>query len=145
MAEELVHIDLGADELAFLDAALSEWGGPARPDDAMAAALGFDGAAGVPERARALRDRLRERPALSREDWRTVLLSSEIVFASDVVGSGLEWPTTTGHPDGWSIAVLRQLQATVGRALHGRAADGGPLDPSGTQVPGDPRDPTVDG
>jgi hypothetical protein len=43
------------------------------------------------------------------------LLAAESVFASDVVGSGLDWPTTTGIPDAESIAILRGLQRKLPR------------------------------
>ncbi len=44
-----------------------------------------------------------------------MLLAVEIVFASDVVGSGLDWATTSGIPDEESIAILRRLQRKLPR------------------------------
>jgi hypothetical protein len=38
------------------------------------------------------------------------LVATEIVFASDVFGAGVEWSTVTGSTDAETIAVLRQLQ-----------------------------------
>lgn len=47
---------------------------------------------------------------MSRTDWTRALLASEIVFASDVVGAGVEWPTVTGWSDVETIELLRELQ-----------------------------------
>jgi hypothetical protein len=47
---------------------------------------------------------------LSRADWRRALLATEIVFASDVVGSGLDWSITTGLADEDTIGLLRAMQ-----------------------------------
>jgi hypothetical protein len=54
---------------------------------------------------------------LSRQDWRRVLLLAEVVFASDVVGSGVEWETTTGLSDEGTIHVLRGIQRKLVRAM----------------------------
>ena len=47
---------------------------------------------------------------LSRWDWSRTLLATEIVFASNVMGSGTDWTDTTGLDDARSIQVLRDLQ-----------------------------------
>jgi hypothetical protein len=52
---------------------------------------------------------------LSRDDWRRVLLATEVVFASDVFGSGLDWSTTTGFSDADSISLLRSIQRKMPR------------------------------
>ena len=89
---------------------LVEWGGPAYCTDALAVAMGFDNVADLAvQRDRLLRS-LDAGAALSRWDWTRTLLATEIVFASDVVGSGFEWPTTTGLSDASSLEVLRGLQ-----------------------------------
>jgi hypothetical protein len=36
---------------------------------------------------------------MTSDDWRRVLLSVEIVLASDVVGSGVDWRITAGKID----------------------------------------------
>jgi hypothetical protein len=110
-----IEVDLDEEELRFLRAALLDWGGPARPTDEIASALGFESAADISDGTWALWKRIQERPALSVEEWRRVLLAAEIVFASDVVGSGLDWATTSGIPDGESIAILRRLQRKLPR------------------------------
>jgi hypothetical protein len=52
---------------------------------------------------------------LTPADWRRVLLATEVVFASDVVGSGLDWSITTGLPDAETIGLLRQIQRKMPR------------------------------
>ena len=47
---------------------------------------------------------------LSPIDARRVLLATEIVFASDVIGAGVEWETVTGLSDVDTIRLLRGLQ-----------------------------------
>ena len=99
----------------MLRAALLEWIGPAKPTEQLANAMGFQGLAGLSRDVMALREALQEGAPLSREDWQRILLATEIVFASDVVGSGLDWPISTGVPDAEAIAVLRALQRKMPR------------------------------
>lgn len=42
--------------------------------------------------------------------WARTLLAVEIVFVSDLAGSGVEWPTTTGISDESTIRALRSIQ-----------------------------------
>ncbi|WP_377273649.1 hypothetical protein [Peterkaempfera sp. SMS 1(5)a] len=43
-------------------------------------------------------------------DWARALLATEIVFVSDLAGSGVEWSTTTGLTDEATIRTLRSIQ-----------------------------------
>lgn len=63
----------------------------------------------------ALWRRIEANEVLSSQDWRRVLLAAETIFTSDVFGSGLEWPITSGIPDAESIAILRGLQPKLPR------------------------------
>lgn len=112
---DLVFVDLSAEERSMLRSALLEWIGPAKPTEQLALAMGFQGLAGLSRDVMTLREALKEGAPLSREDWRRVLLATEIVFASDVVGSGLDWSITTGAPDAEAIAMLRALQRKLPR------------------------------
>jgi hypothetical protein len=69
-------------------------------------------------KGRELREALRRGEHLTREDWRRTLLATEIVFASDVVGAGMDWSITTGLSDEETIKVLRTIQRKIGRALR---------------------------
>jgi len=66
---------------------------------------------------RDLREAVRQGEHLTREDWRRTLLATEIVFASDVVGAGMDWSITTGLSDEETIRVLRTIQRKISRAL----------------------------
>lgn len=102
-------------ERKFLRAALLDWGGPARPTDAIAVALGFSSANDISAEAWELWKRIDAGEALEAQNWRRVLLAAEVIFASDVVGSGIDWSTTSGISDVESIEVLRGPQRKLPR------------------------------
>ncbi|MFL6061803.1 MAG: hypothetical protein ACJ72E_11270 [Marmoricola sp.] len=108
-------VEFDQDELRLLRAGLLEWGGPASPTDALARALGFSGSKTMSGETRDLWSRIERGDQLEAGEWRRVLLAVEIVFASDVVGSGIDWSITTGIPDVEAIAVLRRLQRKLPR------------------------------
>jgi hypothetical protein len=94
----------------------SEWGGPAACTDAMARAMGFGSVRDLFDESERLLAALRTRRPLSRWDWTRTLLATEIVFASDVVGSGVEWTITTGLDDVRTLQALRELQRKLVKA-----------------------------
>lgn len=51
-------------------------------------------------------------------DWARTILATEIVFASDLVGSGGDWSITTGYSDAETLTSLREIQRKVPRAVH---------------------------
>jgi hypothetical protein len=112
----LVDIELTSDERHLLRSGLLEWGGPASATDELARPMGF---LGKDDLLRGDGDRLRQAidrgEPLTRHDWRRTLLATEIVFASDVVGSGWDWSITTGLADDLSIKLLRAVQRKVVR------------------------------
>ena len=110
VTDEMMTVNLTSDERAFVKAALLEWGGPARPTDEMAVALGSSDASSLSADTWGLWKMLEDGDALPAAAWRQVLLAVEVVFASDVVGSGLDWHITTGFSDAESIRILRGLQ-----------------------------------
>jgi hypothetical protein len=113
--QRLVRVDLDDREREFLRAALLDWGGPARPTQEFAVAMGFADVEQLSNDARSLWRRIDRESALSVGDWRRVLLAAEVVFVSDVVGSGLDWRFTSGFSDEESIAILRGLQRKMPR------------------------------
>ena len=113
--ETRVPVLLDDMERRFLRAALLDWGGPADPTDALAMAMGFTSADSLSRETWALWERIEAGEALATDDWKRVLLAAEIVFASDVVGSGLDWQITSGISDEESIALLRALQRKLPR------------------------------
>jgi len=86
--------------------------------------MGFSGLDDLYATGRRLQQAIEQRMPLTRLDWLRALLATEIVFASDVVGSGHDWMFTTGISDADTIARLRGLQVTLGRETSGLIGHG---------------------
>jgi hypothetical protein len=113
--EEPVTVELDADEKRLLMCALADCGGPAHLSEAMAVALGFGSLADLQGQTGYLYEQVRSRAALTPLYWRRLLGLAEIVFASDLFGSGLDWSITSGMSDEKAIKALRSLQRKLGR------------------------------
>ncbi|MEW2427841.1 hypothetical protein AB0877_07500 [Micromonospora sp. NPDC047644] len=125
-ASDVVAVDLTADERLLLSRGLGEWGGPASATDDFARAMGFDSKEDLWRgEGRSLREALDSGGSLTRSQWRKALLALEIVFASDVIGSGRDWSITTGISDEETIKLLRVVQRKLGRVIWSTA--GGPV------------------
>ena len=108
--DEVVDVALTDEERLLLERGLVEWGGPARCTEAMAIAIGFDSVADLLEEGYRIADDLSKGKPLTRTDWTRALLATEVVFASNVLGSGHDWEATTGLDDASTIRVLRDVQ-----------------------------------
>jgi hypothetical protein len=108
---------LTEDEIELLRRALLEWGGPARCSDQLAIGMGFADAQDLFGQCRRLRGALGEDLPLAPVDWARILLAVEIVFVSDLAGSGFEWSTTTGLGDEPTIRMLRSIQRNLTRVV----------------------------
>ncbi|PXX61569.1 hypothetical protein DFR70_108127 [Nocardia tenerifensis] len=108
--EEPVAVDLSDIERKVLAYGVGSWGGPARCSEALAVAMGFRDAQDVGKHGRRLESALIAGEALTAMDWRRVLVSTEIFFASDVLGCGREWSIVRGISDEETLRVLRGLQ-----------------------------------
>ncbi|MGN6330335.1 MAG: GNAT family N-acetyltransferase [Motilibacteraceae bacterium] len=133
-AEEL-DLPLSRDERAVLRAGLVEWGGPARCTEELALAMGFASVADLHQTGAVLAEAIRAGRPLSPRDWSRALLATEIVFASDLVGSGVEWATTTGLGDEETLRQLRSLQRKI-LAVAGRDGLLPASDPEVAAAPG---------
>ncbi|MEU9782782.1 hypothetical protein AB0H92_17790 [Streptomyces phaeochromogenes] len=109
---------LTVDEVAWLRRALLEWGGPARCGDELAFGMGFEGGQDLLDQCGRLRAALGNDIPIAPVDWARVLLATEIVFVSDLAGSGYEWSTTTGFSDESSIRILRAIQLKLARVVR---------------------------
>lgn len=109
----LVHFGLDERERSFLARGVVEWGGPARCTDELAVAMGFEDVRDLFVTGGRIHDDLRAGRPLSRTDWTRALAATEIVFASDVFGSPVDWPYTSGFDDATSLAILRSLQRKI--------------------------------
>ncbi len=90
----------------------------------MAIALGFESVQDIFAQTDRLRDALKTGAALTYIDWSRVVLATEVVFASAVMGSGHDWSVTTGISDADTIVLLRQVQRKVTRAAGRRLGHG---------------------
>lgn len=117
--DEPIAIDLTDEQRQVLIQGLRQWGGPAHTTDALSRALGWGGVTDQREQSRRLCESLAEGQPLPARDWTRILLTTEVAFASDVVGAGTEWQTVTGLEDVATLLVLRELQT----ALPVRASD----------------------
>ena len=128
-ADDLVAVELLPDEIRLLSSGLSEWGGPAQCTDELAVAMGFLDVHNLFQEAGRLRAALKEGAALTRRDWARILAATEIVFASDIFGAGVDWETTTGMSDEETIRLLRKVQRKLSLHVHGPAAQLGKRNP----------------
>jgi hypothetical protein len=114
-----IPVDLTPNERYVLARGLAEWGGPASPTEELARAMGYRSSEDLWQgKGRELCEALRRGDQLTREDWLRTLLATEIVFASDVVGAGMDWSITTGLSDEETIKVLRSIQRKISHALR---------------------------
>lgn len=104
-------------EVRLLRRALGEWGGPARCSDQLAFGMGFADARDLLDQCDVLRDAMGNDVPLKPVDWARILLAAEIVFVSDLAGSGVEWRTTTGLSDEATLKVLRTIQRKLVRTV----------------------------
>ena len=102
--------DLDDTERRLLRWGIIEWGGPARCTDEMAVAMGFRSIQDLFDSGRRLAGSIEAGAPLTALDWLRVLLATEIVFASNTIGSGLDWSITSGMSDEESLAALRSVQ-----------------------------------
>ena len=117
---DILSPDLDDTERRLLRWGLVEWGGPAMCTDEMAIAMGFSSVQDLFDSTDRLAAAIGSRSPLPAVDWLRVLLATEIVFASDTIGSGLDWSITSGLSDVESLAALRSVQhklAGVGSLL----------------------------
>lgn len=129
----MISVDLDRSERRLLRWGLIEWGGPAKCTEEMAVALGFRSVDDLFEQSDRLIAAIVAEEPLSRLDWLRVLLATEVVFASNVIGSGRDWVATTGLSDAESLVTLRGIQGKLGasRRLIGHGF--------GTREPRSPR------
>lgn len=120
--DDVVVVDLSYAERSLLARGLAEWDGPGHCTDEMARAMGFAGVADLHVEGQRLEDALEAGQPLSRRDWTRALLATEVAFASDVMGSGVEWPDTTGLDEVESLRALRAIQRRLVAVVPRRGA-----------------------
>lgn len=114
MSEGALHwVTLDPLELEILGAGLTDWGVPAGPIRVAELILGYASAEECINDLAAMRSLLPSGGPLTKLQWTRVLLAAELVFASAVVGSRLEWNTIHNGWDGEWFAALDRLQTKV--------------------------------
>jgi hypothetical protein len=109
------EMNLSFEERELLRRGLLEWGGPAADcTEKMAVAIGFRDVADLLSEGHRIADDLLAGRSLTTSDWRRALLATEVVFVSDVLGSGIDWSITTGLKDDETIRMLRSVQRKLG-------------------------------
>jgi len=119
-AHETFDLALTDDERYMMSHGLIDWdteGGPARATDPVAQAMGFSGADDLCDQGQRLAIAIRAGRPLSGPDWVRALATAEIAFASDVLGTGLEWTVINGGQETHWFEVLRGLQTKLSH-LH---------------------------
>ena len=115
---ECIRVDLTDRERGILRSGLIEWGGPARVTQELAVAMGFRDQQDLFRDGDRLIASLEASDPMTPLDWARTILATEIVFASNLVGSGRDWSVTTGFSDAETLACLREIQRKVPRAVY---------------------------
>jgi hypothetical protein len=108
-----VAVELTDDERLMLITGLNDWGGPAHATDSLAVAMGFTGVQDLTQQTSRILARLQADQPLTIRDWSRALFATELIFASDMLGTGSEWTVIHGGDDGEWIHVLRRLQSNI--------------------------------
>ena len=110
MNSGVVEVQLTPGERELLIHGLGEWGGPTRPTEVLAPAMGFENVQELLHGTARIAAALGRGEALTPEDWARAQIATEIAFASDYYGSGWDWSITQGHDDEVTIRRLRDIQ-----------------------------------
>jgi hypothetical protein len=125
--EDLVTVDLPGDQRGLLIEALTEWGGPTRPTDTLARAMGFADREAIHREGTRIRSALREHQPMTKRDRARALVATEFVFASYYYGAAGDWEVVTTWTDEQTLPVLRGLQRSLGGlrapSRHGHEQD----------------------
>lgn len=108
-----IQLRLTDGERRLLRFGLSEWSGPTKGTEELAVAMGFESLADLYEQTTRIAAGIKACQPQTRTDWTRALLATEIVFSSNVVGSGLDWNITTGIADDTALDLLRGIQRKV--------------------------------
>jgi hypothetical protein len=118
---DFVAVDLTEREREFILQALEQWALSAAGAPFPFQVLGLS----TWDEFRALTVRLEhavtDGEALTDLDWARVLFLTEITWASDLVGAGLDFATITGFSDTEAVSLLRSLQRRRKIGGHTRA------------------------
>jgi hypothetical protein len=109
-SSELVAVDLTDRERKFIEQALQQWGLSASDAPFPFQMLGLSTWEEFGNLTVRLEGAVANGEPLSDLDWARVLFLTEITWASDLVGAGLDFATVTGFSDSEAVSLLRGLQ-----------------------------------
>ncbi|THV28723.1 hypothetical protein [Glycomyces paridis] len=115
---QLIPLGFDRDEREFFARTLEESGGPAHVTDTLAVFVGFTDANDMIKRCNDIADLARRDGLIAAIDLKRAQLASEILFSSDIYGSGLDWEATTGLDNADAIALLRRIQVKMLNLRH---------------------------
>jgi hypothetical protein len=127
---ELLTVDLSDDERAFIWQAMYQWQFSASRQPFPYQVLGLATWQEFAELTHRLAHAVTDREPLTGLDWMRVLYLTECSWASDVVGSGLDFSIVTEFSDIDGLSLLRRLQHKIGRVARPEL-----LFPDGGQTP----------
>jgi hypothetical protein len=105
-----LSVKLTDDERSLLRDGLVHWSGPAKLSAGIAALFELESIEVLQHTFDEIDELLVANSTLDRSQLRTAILATELMFASDMVGAGVEWETVTGRSDAETLKLLRPLQ-----------------------------------
>jgi hypothetical protein len=80
--------------------------------------MGFESEADLLDRCASFKAALVKDTPIAPADWARILIAVELVFISDLAGSGVDWQTTTGFTDAATVETLRLIQRKLVRTVR---------------------------
>ncbi|MBW0013411.1 MAG: hypothetical protein JO059_09625 [Mycobacterium sp.] len=113
-SSELVAVDLTQDERDFIRQALQQWESSAAGQPFPFQVLGLSTWGEFGEQTLRLERAITGCQPLTDLDWARVLFLTEVTWASDLIGSGLDFDVVTSFSDTEAVSLLRGLQRKIG-------------------------------
>jgi hypothetical protein len=113
-SSELVAVSLTQNERDFIQQTLEQWGLSAASAPFPFQVLGLSTWEEFGELIVRLEHSVTDGEPLTDLDWARVLFLTEVTFASDLVGSGLDFDAVTRFSDSEGVSLLRSLQRKIG-------------------------------
>jgi hypothetical protein len=113
-SSELVAVDLTDDERNFIRQTLRQWESSASGQPFPFQVLGLASWDEFGELTLRLEHAVTDGEPLTDLDWARVLFLTEVTWASDLIGSGLDFDVVTSFSDAEALGLLRGLQRKIG-------------------------------
>jgi hypothetical protein len=110
----LVAVELTDDERSFIRQSLRQWESSAAGQPFPFQVLGLSTWGEFGALTLRLEHAVTDHEALTDLDWARVLFLTEVTWASDLIGSGLDFDAVTSFSDVEALALLRGLQRKIG-------------------------------